>query len=264
MLRNVFTKALWDQRRGILIWALAVTAVGVLYAGFYPSMNNPDMAAAIRAFPEGLLEALGMTDITSPAGYLGSTTYGILGPVLMIIFAGTLGVRAIAGDEENGQLDVLVAHPVERWSIVIQRAAAMVVAIVLAGAVLFVAMIVASGPAQFEELGVANLAGATAHLVLLALVFGTLGLAVGGLTGRRGLAWGVVGIVAVLSYLANTLSQTVDAVAWTRELSPFYYYNGGQPLANGFQVLDSLILLGISLALIAIAVIGFRRRDVAV
>jgi ABC-2 type transport system permease protein len=264
MLRSVFGKSLWDQRRGIAMWSVAIAAVGVLYAAFYPSMNSPDMQAALEAFPSELMEALGMTDITSAAGYLGSTTYGILGPVLMIIFAGGLGVRAVAGDEEAGRMDVLLAHPVERWAVVAQRAAAMIVAIAVAGTILFLAMLAVTGPAQLEEIGVANFAAATLQMGLLGLVFASLGLAVGGLTGSRGLAWGAVALVAVLSYLANTLGPTVDWLAWTQDASPFFYYSGGRPLANGLQVVDTIVLAAMALALIAIAVVGFRRRDVAV
>ena len=264
MLRSVFSKFLRDHRRSVVGWSIAVAAVGVLYAGFYPSMNNPDMAAAMEAFPEGLIEALGMADIASPAGYLGSTTYGILGPVLMIIFAGTLGFRAIVGDEEDGRLDVLLAHPVPRSSVVLQRAAALGVAVLLAGLVLFAAMVAASGPAQFEDLGVGNLAAATTQLVLLALVFGALALAIGGLTGSPALTWGVVGLVAVLSYVANSLGRAVDGLAWSRNLSAFHYYADGEPLRNGLQVGDSIVLLAAAALLVIAAVIGFGRRDVAV
>jgi ABC-2 type transport system permease protein len=264
MLRSVFGKSLWDQRRGIAGWSVAIAAVGVLYAAFYPSMNNPDMQAALEAFPPELLEGLGMTDITSAAGYLGSTTYGILGPILMIIFAGGLGVRAVAGDEEAGRMDVLLAHPVERWAVVVQRAAAMVIAVTVAGIVLFLAMLAVSGVAQLEEIGVANFAATTVQMGLLGLVFGSLGLAVGALTGSRGIAWGAVALVAVLSYLANTLGPTVDWLEWTQNASPFFYYSGGRPLANGLQVGDALVLAGIVMAFVAIAVVAFRRRDIAV
>jgi hypothetical protein len=34
--------------------------------------------------PEGVLDAIGFTDVTSPAGYLGST-FGLLGPALIIV-----------------------------------------------------------------------------------------------------------------------------------------------------------------------------------
>jgi hypothetical protein len=153
MLRNVFTKTLWDQRRGIVIWSLAIAAVGVMYAAFYPLMRNPEMEAVIDAYPPELLDALGFTDITSPAGYLGGTTYGLLGPILMIIFAGMFGTRAIAGEEEAGRMDVLLAHPVGRGRVVVHRAAALLVAVGLAALVLFVAMLAVSGPAEVTEVG---------------------------------------------------------------------------------------------------------------
>jgi ABC-2 type transport system permease protein len=264
MLRSVFGKSLWDQRRGILIWTVAIAAVGVLYAAFWPLMNNPDMAAVLDAYPPEMLEALGMTDITSPAGYLGATSFGLLGPILVLIFAAVLGARAVAGDEESGRLDVLLAHPVERWEVVIQRAAAMAVALVLPVTVLFVALLVASGPADFESIGAANLAATSVHLGLLGLFFGTLALAVGAVTGSRGLAWGVVALVAILTYIANTLGPSIEAISWSQSLSPFFYYSGGRPLVNGFQADDAVVLMAACLVLLGIALVGFQRRDVAV
>ena len=264
MLSSIFTKALWDQRVGILGWAVAIALVGVVYAAFYPSMNSPEMAAAMDAFPPEFMAALGMADITSPAGYLGSTTYGILGPVLSIIFGTTLGSRAIAGDEDAGRLEVLMAHPVERWSIVVQRAAAIVVALSIAGLALYLAMLAISGPAQLTEIGPANLAAATVQLVLLALVFAMLALAVGAVTGKPGLATASVALVAVATYFANTLGPSTDYLAWTQKISPFYYYSGGQPLVNGLQVVDALILVGAAIVLALIGIGGFVRRDVGV
>ena len=264
MLRSVFAKTLWDQRRGIIIWAIGIAAVGVLYAAFYPSINNPEMEAALEAYPQGLLDAIGFTDITTAEGYIGSTTYGLLGPVLVIIFAGAFGAHAIAGEEESGRLDVLLAHPVERWQVVLQRAGALLVALLLAGAVLLLAMLAAAGPAQFSSIGASNLAAATVQLVLLGLVFGCLALAVGAATGRRGLALGALAVLGIATYLANTLGPSVEAIAWTRDISPFHYFSGGAPLRNGWQPADALILLGVSIVLVALAIASFRRRDVAV
>jgi hypothetical protein len=91
MLRSVFGKSLWDQRRGILIWSLGVAGVGVMYAAFYPTLNSPEMIEFMEAYPKEIMDAMGITDLTSPEGYLGGTTYGILGPILMIIVAASLG-----------------------------------------------------------------------------------------------------------------------------------------------------------------------------
>lgn len=264
MLRSVFGKSLWDQRRGILIWSLGIAAVGGMYAAFYPTLNSPEMLQFMEAYPREIMDAMGITDLTSPEGYLGGTTYGILGPILMIILAASLGTRAIAGEEESGRLDVLLAHPVSRWRIVIERAAAMLVALALAGLVLLLAMMAMAGVADFASIGVAKLAAASGQLVLLGLCFGALALAVGAMTGSRGLALGVVAIVAVLTYFANNLGPSVEWLAWSQDVSPFRYYSGGEPLRNGLQILDSLILLAVSLVLVALGVIGFERRDIAV
>ena len=56
----------------------------------------------------------------------------------------------------------------------------------------------------------------------------------------------------------------MEAIAWSRDVSPFHYYSGGQPLVNGWQLADGLILLAATVGLVALGVVGFRRRDVAV
>lgn len=264
MLRSVFAKTLRDERRGIVTWSIGIAAVGVMYAAFYPTLNSPEMGQFMDAYPREIMDAMGITDLTSPEGYLGGTTYGILDPVLTIIFAASLGTRAIAGEEEAGRLDVLLAHPVRRWRVVVERAAALLVALGLAGVMLLLGMTVMSGVAEFSSIGFVNLAAASGQLVLLGLFFGSLALAVGAVTGSRGLALGVVATIGVLTYFGNNLGPSVDWLAWSRDVSPFHYYSGGEPLRNGFQALDSLVLAVASLVLVAVAVLGFNRRDVAV
>jgi ABC-2 type transport system permease protein len=264
MLRNVFAKTLWDQRRGLLIWAIGLAAVGVAYAAFWPSFNTPELAGFMEAYPRAVLDALGFTDITTAAGYLGSTTYGILGPILIIIYAAVLGGRAVAGEEEAGRLEVLLAHPVGRWQVILERWLAMVVSLAVVGAVLLLAMVVITGVLSFEGIDAARQAAATLQMVLLGLVFGSLALAVGAATGRRGLALGSVAALGVLTYFANTLGPSVDAIAWTRDLSPFRYYSGGQPLLHGLQLADAGVLLAASAALLGLGGMALQRRDIGV
>ncbi len=41
LLRNVFTKALWDARRSLPGWAVAIAAVGAMYSSFWQTVNTP-------------------------------------------------------------------------------------------------------------------------------------------------------------------------------------------------------------------------------
>lgn len=263
MLRSVFGKTLWDQRRSLLGWTIGISAVGVLYAVFYPTINTPEMLEAVRAYPEGLLDAIGFTDIASAAGYLGSTTFGILGPALIIVFAAAIGGSAIAGDEESGRLDLTLAHPVSRWSVAVQRFAALVVAMFVVCAVLAVALIAITGPAQLDEIGPANIVAAAIQLALLGVFFGGLAIGVGGATGRRSFVYAVVAVIAVVGYFGNNLGPTIG-LSWLSDLSPFHYAQGGQPLRNGLQLADSAILAVASMVFVAVGGIAFDRRDIAV
>lgn len=74
----------------------------------------------------------------------------------------------------------------------------------------------------------------------------------------------MVAIIGIAGYFANTLGPSVEVIAWSRDVSPFRYYSGGQPLVNGWQLSDGLVLLLASAVMVAIGVVGFRRRDVAV
>jgi ABC-2 type transport system permease protein len=264
MLRSVFSKTLWDMRRVLIAWAIGITAVGVFYAAFYPSVNTPEMSDILEAFPPGFMDALGFADIASAAGYVGSTTFGLLGPVLIIVMAAELGGSAIAGDEESGRLDLTLAHPVSRWTVLIQRFAAIVVALLAVCAVLALALVAISGPARLDEIGPANLMAGGLHLALLGTFFGALAVATGAATGRRSLVYAIVAIVGVVGFFGNNLGPTVAELAWLRDVSPFHYFSGGAPLRNGVQGVDAVVLAVASVVLVLAGGWRFDRRDVTV
>lgn len=264
MLRSVFGKTLRDQRRSLLVWTIAIPAIGVLYAAFWPMMVTPEMKAAIEAFPPGLLDILGYADIATPAGYLGGTTFGLLGPALVVIFGAAMGGSAVAGEEESGRLDLTLAHPVSRWTVTLQRFAALAVAMLLPCLVLGLALVALSGPAELGEIGAANLVAASLHLAVFGIFFGALALGVGAATGRRSIAFAVVAVVAVGGFFGNNVGPMIEGLGWLRDISPFHYYQGGQPLKHGVQLGDLGVLAAAAAVLVGVGGALFDRRDVAV
>ena len=263
MLRNVFTKTLWDTRRSLLGWALAISAVAATYAAFWPTVNTPQMQHALGNYPQAVLEAFNYNDLTSPAGYLGSSLYGLLIPLLVAVFAIAYGTRAITSDEEAGTLELLLAHPVSRTRLALQRFAALTAALALVGTLLWLAMLAIAGPAQLQGITAAHFAAATVQLALFGACLGALAFAVGAATGRKALALGASAGAAVLAYLANGVFPQVEGLAWTRDLSPWHWYLGGEPLKNGLQSGDALLLLAVTAVLITAGTWRFNRRDVA-
>ncbi|MFV2021608.1 ABC transporter permease subunit [Micromonospora sp. LOL_023] len=264
LLSDPFTKALRDTSRSMLTWAVAITAVGTMYASFWPTMQSPEMIEAMAAYPEGMLEAFNFSDVTSPAGYLGSAVFGLLIPLLVAVFGITAGARSIAGDEEAGSLDLLLAHPVGRAKAALQRFAAVAVWLALTGALLWLALVAIRGPAEFTAVGVGDLAAMSLHLVLFGMAFAALAYGVGAATGSRATALGVGAVVAVLGYLANAVLPQVEALAWTRDISPFHWYLAGDPLVDGVQMSGVLLLVGFAAVLVSAGTWRFTQRDIAV
>ncbi|WDZ84587.1 ABC transporter permease subunit [Micromonospora cathayae] len=259
--RDPFTKALYDARRSLAGWALAIVAVGTLYASFWPTMQTPEMARAMQAYPQELLAAFNYRDLTSAAGYLGSAVYGLLVPLLVAVLAIAAGTRAVAGDEEAGTLDLVLAHPVGRVRLALHRFAAVAVGVVGVAVLLGAAMVALGGAVDFAGVTVGGFAAMTVHLALFGVVFAALAFAVGAATGRRAAALGAGAGVAVLGYLANSVFPQVQALSWTRDGSPFHWYLGGDPLVHGVQPGGLLALLATTGVLVAAGTWWFTRRD---
>ncbi|MEO3748247.1 ABC transporter permease subunit [Plantactinospora sp. B5E13] len=257
---NVLTKTLWDSRRSLTGFAVGTALVGTMYAGFYPQVADGAMGQAVEGFSPALREALNMEDIASAAGYLGSSVFGIIVPLIAVIYGIATGTRAIAGDEEAGYLDLLLAHPVSRTRLLLHRCAALAIgASALAGLVLLAMLAVRPG-AQLDTISIGQFAAQCAALALLSTVFGSIAITVGAATGSRAAALAGSAGVGVLAYAANTFAAQIGADG-LRYASPFHYYIGNEPLRNGFQWADLGILAAAIAVLVLIATTVFNRRD---
>jgi ABC-2 type transport system permease protein len=64
--------------------------------------------------------------------------------------------------------------------------------------------------------------------------------------------------------LFRSLAPLAEKLEPYRKLSPFYYYIGADPLVNGLNLGHVAVLLGLIVVLLAVALLAFQRRDVAV
>ncbi|WP_329560533.1 ABC transporter permease [Kitasatospora sp. NBC_01266] len=261
---TVLRKHLRDNRRGFLGWALSITAIAAMYSSMWPVMGgNSGLATAIDSFPKTLRDAFHLQDYGTAAGYFGSTVFGLLVPILLAVFAVSAGARAIAGDEEAGTLDLVLAHPVGRLRLAVSRWLAVLAAVLLAGAVLLLVELAIRVPAGFTALSMANLAAMTLQLVLFGCCFASIAFGIGAWTGRR--AYAIVGgaYLTVAAYLCDSFLPQINGLHWTQYCSPFYWYLGGEPLVNGVQWTHCALLAGVGLGFAAIGIRGFGRRDLA-
>jgi ABC-2 type transport system permease protein len=260
----VFRKHLSDNRRGFRGWALSITAIAAMYSALWPVVGeNSGLATAIDSFPQAMRDAFHLEDYDTAAGYFGSTVFGLLVPILLAVFAIAAGTKAIAGDEEAGTLDLVIAHPVGRVRLAVSRWLAVLAAIVLVGVVLLVVELAIRVPAKFGAISIANLAAMTFQLILFGFCFASIAFGIGAYTGRR--PYAIVGgaYIAVAAYLSDSFLPQIKDLHWVQYYSPFSWYLGGEPLKSGIQWTHCALLVGLGLSFAAIGIWGFNRRDLA-
>jgi len=259
----LFRRALSEGWRGLLGWMLGLTAIVGMYVPLYPSIGcNPEFIAIIESLPPELVSALNYDQITTSAGYTQGTVYGLLGFALVTIAAVVWGASAIAGDEERGTLELVVARGAGRTQLVLERLLAVVAKLVALAVWVSILVLALNEP---SELGLEFEGIVAGGLALLGsgMLTATIGIAVGALTGRRGVATGAAAGVAVLGYALSAIANQSADLEWLRGFSPYAWAYHSEPLANGLDA--SLWALYSAAALMSvIAVLAFRRRDIGV
>ena len=250
-----------SEHQGLLIIVAYVMflVMGVLLGPMYTFIDDALVSVA-DAFPEGMLALLGGGDITTPEGWYQLETFGLMAPIAFMVVTVTIGSRALAGEEAKRTIGLLLANPIKRSTVVLEKTLAMVVYALVVAIALFAGVALGS---MFGGLGMSwtNIAATTLLSCLLGLVFGALSLAISAASGRvRGAIFGTVG-AALVFFVANgflPLSSSLEGLArWT----PVHYYLSSDPLINGMHWGHGAILLALFVALVVAAVVSFDRRD---
>lgn len=268
MLKNVTFKTLRDRRRSLLWWVVGIFGYLLGIGAVYPIVedNQEQFEALLETYPDELLAIMGVggeESLFDPVGFMQAEAFGWIVPLVFAIYGAVQGARAVAGEEEDGTIDLVMATPLSRTGLVWQKWMALVLAEGVLGLTLLVSLAV--DRALFNlDIPLANIAAGSFMAVLLGVFFGSLALAVGAGTGLRGLTVGMVTLVAAGTYLLNSLAGLVEILEAVQPVSPFYYYGASSPLRHGLDARHALILGGLAVVFLGIGLVAVGRRDLGV
>ena len=258
---SIWAKTVSDHQALLLITSAAMFLVlGVLLGPTYAALS-PEALRAYEALPEELLALVGGGDMSTPEGWYTQETFGLMAPLAVILVTAVMGAGALAGEESRRTMGLLLANPISRSRIVVEKAVTMAVFGVVVGSATFAGVALGS---VWGDLGISigNIAATSALQVLVGLVFGTLALALGAGMGRTSVAlYGAAG-AALAFHLLTSLAKISDGLAEVAWLSPFHFYLGSDPLNTGMDWGNAGVLIALSILLFAISLALFQRRDV--
>jgi ABC-2 type transport system permease protein len=257
---RIWTKTASEQQGMlVVVSSLMFVVMGVALGPMYTFIDD-DLVGLGDAFPEGVMELFGGGDLSTPEGWYQIETFGLMAPIAFMLVTVSIGARALAGEEAKRTMGLLLANPVRRSAVVLQKTLAMTVH------ALFVAVALAAGVilgSVFGDLGMSwpNIVATTLLAALLGLVFGAMALAIGAATGKvRPAVFGTVG-AALVSFVADGFLPLSDNLAGLADWTPVHYYLTSDPLLNGMHWGHGAVLLALAAALVWLAVVLFDRRD---
>jgi ABC-2 type transport system permease protein len=247
-----------DNRRAPLAWGGSLGVMSALVVLLYPSIRV-SLAQTMDSFPSGVKQAFGITDLGTVEAFLNGEMFSLFLPLAVAYLAIRCVATAIAGAEEHGYLDTLLATPVSRRTFV---GGAFFSSAILAAATLLVVgtLTAAGGLLAGEPIAIGDLAGALAGVWGLAVFFAGCATLASGLAHRSSVVLGAGAGLLGAMYLLDVLGKLAQAVEGLRWLSAFRYY--GLPLTDGLDVAGLAVLVGAGAVLAAAGAALYQRRDI--
>ena len=261
MLSSVYLKTLRDLRGLILAWGLGLAVAGAINVIFFPAFQQlPEMLTFLKSLPPVLKSFLGDIDaVFTLEGFLKLKMFDIL-PLLLSVMGISQASRALSGEVEAKTGDMLMALPIPRRRIVLEKFLALATAVTIVALAIAAGLIIAAASVgahiDTRYLVNATLSGLPPTWLFLALaLFGSCALR----TSRH--AAMLAGGVVIGSYVFETVRLISPALAGWRPVSIFAHHRAGISLEGDLSWMTAAAFIGLAALLLALAIRAFERRD---
>ena len=251
---RIHSRATWG-------WVVGVVALVAMIAAFYPAVRNLSSLDSIYAgLPPAVQSLLGGSDLVSPSGYLRTQLLAFFLPIVLLILGMGRGAAALAGEEEDRTLDLLLAQPVSRRRLYLLKSVAVAWWLALVSLATF-ATLAAFDHVTRLDIAWGDLAAVSAQMGLMCLTAALITMALSAATGRRIVGIAAVGYYLFLAYLVYGLAEVISWLRPLRPLSLWRWYLGNDPITGGLDPIAVAVLTAVAVAAIAVGAWAFDRRD---
>ncbi|MDX1687541.1 MAG: ABC transporter permease subunit [Candidatus Promineifilaceae bacterium] len=259
-------RLIWQElkfrRNAIIGWGLGLCFFPLVYIGIYPSVAD-EMAGLADL---EIYQAMGMS-LGTFSDWIGSILILFM-PLIAAIYALINGTGTLAGEEEDGRLEMIVTLPLRRWQIVIAKAIALIISTLVI--FLFVSLVSAivflSIENQIEtDLVAMDIVFAVMSAWPLVFALGMLSMFLAAFSASRRAAAMIAAAVLIVSYFGDNLANSTTAL---EPFEPFFIFtyldSTGRAVVEGQQTGDVLVLLGVGVVSLLLTLFFFERRNLTV
>ncbi len=249
--------------RGTITLLVVVSFYLFVLVWMFPSIeaSGASFEEYAQALPEAIQSAFAIDAITTIGGFLATEVYQFIWILMLGLYFTYLGGGLIAADIESGRIDLLLATPVSRVQIVVEKFGSVLVPILAINVLMPVVLLVAVRSIG-ESLPVMDVIVLHALSVPYFLAAAAIGLGLSVFFDRASIPQRVgLGVLFGL-FTLETVTAESD-LEWLGALSPTRYYDPGAIVVDGeYDLAGALVLLAATVLLVIGSAEWFRRRDV--
>ena len=261
MLRLIFQELKFRQN-AIIGWGLGLLFFPLVYIAIYPSVAD-EMAGLADL---EIYKAMGV-QLGNFSDWIGSILVVFM-PLVASIFAIINGTGTLAGEEEDGRLEMLVTLPLPRWMIFAAKAKALSVStfiILLVNATVSLAVFESIKDQIETEMVGMDVFSAVVSTWPFVFAMAMLSMFLSVFCARRRFASMIAAAVLIVSYFGSNLAASTELLEPFEPFFLFTYLDGtGKAIIEGQATGDLLVLLSVGLVSLILGLIFFQKRRLTV
>jgi ABC-2 type transport system permease protein len=261
----LFRNGLNRNRGQILGWGITLGILSMYLMTFYDVLidQQAQLQQLLASYPPELLSFFGDMQgaLFTPSGFLTIELFSYM-PLILGIYAVLAGSGLVAGDEENGTMDLVLAHPISRTRVFFGRLLAFLASMTAILALMWLGLALGL---NFTTLGLTwgELALPFVSLGLELLLFGAFSVLMSMLLPSRRAASMIGGLAVVGSFFLTSLARVDERLESAARFSPLNYYQSGDAIL-GLNWPWIAGLAAVVVTLVLLAWWRFERRDIRV
>lgn len=264
----IFIRVFNDRKKSFLIYCLVGLVLLWMFIALYPFIEEQSsvIMELFEGMPEGFLKAFGAdpTSFTTIEGFLAAKQYSATWPIIVILLLAALASTVIAGDIEQGSIEISLSKPVSRYGIFFGRYLVGFVGL-LAFTACSVLSLIPMASLYNVEIGTSNVLKLTLITFLFGLVVLSLSMLLSSIFSEKNKVYMVVGGIMVVMYMLNVVALIKEDIDYIKYASFFNYLEtNGALILNKIGTSSILIFLICAIIFTISGSYWFNKRDIAV
>lgn len=265
---TIFWRTIKDRKISLIVYVLAAVMFMWMYVAMFPSMQEQSeaIATAFDSFPEAFFKAFGIEDlnISTVENFLAMEHFSLVWPIMAIFLIVAIAGRGLAGQVEQGTVEILLSRPVSRLQIFIAKYLVGIFSL-LVFTVVSVFGIVPLAAIHNIDYVIGNFASVAVISFLFGWAVLSVAMLFSAIFSERSRVYMVTGSILLIMYALNIAAVLLENLDNLKFASFFHYYNYNDALIrNTLDTTCILVFIGVAVVCTIAGALWFRKRDITV